>query len=71
MTVRAKFAYWAPPWHDIKPDPSYIVVESDNPNLPLYGNVCGEQLLQEGVPLPLTPSYETWVQKGSPVFRGK
>jgi hypothetical protein len=72
-SVKARFAYYVdlpgdPEW---KPEPSYFITASDHPKLPVHGNVGGEQLLTARVDLPLTPSYETWVAKGRPVYRGE
>lgn len=63
MNVRARFAFYHPGFDDIRPEPSYYILESDNPNLPVHGNVGGDQLLKEGVAIPLTPDYKTWLKK--------
>lgn len=75
MKVVARFAFYWDPFNDgefqTRPLESYIITESDVPSLPVGGNVDGEALLAAGVPLPVTPTYETWVRMGKPVYRGE
>lgn len=68
--MRARFAYYTEPFKDIPATASYFIVESENPKLPIHGNFSGEQLMEAGVGIPLTPVYRTWARLGKPVFRG-
>jgi len=69
MKVKAVFAFYHEPFEDIPAEPSYFIRESNHPLLPVNGNVGGNQLLKNGVSLPLTPTYETWVKMGKKVVR--
>lgn len=73
MTVKARFAFYNPPYpkYGIEAEPSYFIMESDDPRLPKCGNVGADQLLEAGVSLPFTPIYRTWVSMGSPIYRGE
>lgn len=68
IKVRAAFAfYWEIPGE--QPFAEYLIRESNHPELPTNGHVDAESLLSRGVPLPLTPTYETWVKCGKKVVR--
>lgn len=69
MTVKARFAYYETMMEP--PVPSYLIVESDVWKLPKHGNVGGDQLMEAGVPLPLTPDFRTWKKMGCPIYRGE
>ena len=65
IKVVAKFAYYSSP--EIA---SYLIVESNCPSLPVHGNVEAQQLIDAGIPVPKTPSYESWEKNGRKCFRG-
>ena len=69
--IRARFAYYYPPLEDIPAMASYLVVEGMTHKLRKGMNVGADQLFAEGVSLPLTPTYDTWLKLGSPVYRGE
>lgn len=71
MTVRARFAFWQEAIEDVPAYASYIIIESDVYALPIGGNVDGDALLAAGVPLPVTPTLQTWINAGRPVYRGE
>lgn len=72
MKVRARFAFWQEGFADDEaPFASYMVLESDNPSIAVGSNLSGETLLNAGVPLPVTPTFETWVNMGRPIYRGE
>jgi hypothetical protein len=69
IRVRAVFAYY---WDPVEGKPAvaeYFIRESNHPALPAKGNVQAETLLQNGVGLPVTPTYETWVRLGRKAVR--
>jgi len=65
-----KFAYYTDPFEEIPAEPSYLILESEVKSLPKHGNVCHEQLRKEGINIPMTPTYQTWVNMGKPIYRG-
>lgn len=72
-SVRAGFAFYVelpedPTW---KPEPDYFVTASEHPMFPVHGNVDAELFLKHRINLPVTPTFETWVAKGRPVWRGE
>lgn len=69
--IRFAFYHHPAPSFGVCAEPSYLVLESDIPSLPQGGNVCQEQILTAGLPIPLTPTYETWLRLGAPCFRGQ
>lgn len=70
--VRARFAYYDNIGKSVglPPTATYLVMESDHPKLAQFSSVCGETLMQNGVGLPMTPTFKTWLEMGSPIFRG-
>lgn len=69
--VRVRFAFYHEyQEHGFDPEPSYFVFSSDNPKLPVHGNVGMDQLHDAGVPVPLTPTFPTWVMMGRPKCAG-
>lgn len=69
IRVRAVFAFYHDPYEDIPACASYFIRESNHPSLPERGNVGPEDLLSNGVAIPLTPTYETWVKGGRKCLR--
>lgn len=67
---QAKFAYYEAPFEDIPATPIYLILKTDTPQLPVRGNVSDETLIKYGRPIPMTPTYRTWLKMGSPVCRG-
>jgi hypothetical protein len=69
IDIRFAF-YWTP--DNEPPEPSYFVAEGEVPGiLPNHGNVCASQIIAAGLPVPPTPTFEEWVENGSPVYRGE
>jgi hypothetical protein len=60
--VIAKFAFYNPGYGLNEPEPSYLILSSDDPELPRGSNVGQKELLKHGVPIPLTPIWRTWVK---------
>ncbi len=71
LTVVAKFAYYDQGYEDIPPHPSFLIIESNHPTLPVNGNVSIEEFEKAGVKVPKMPTYEKWVKAGRPVYRGE
>lgn len=72
IKVVAKFAYWqessAP---DFPSYPEYLILVSNHPELPVFGNVSAETLNRCGIKTPSTPSLEQWIRTGKKVYRGE
>ncbi len=66
--IVAKFAFY---WEMGDPIPSYLVIKSDNPQLPVGGNVDANTLKTHQEAIPATISYKEWVAIGRPVYRGE
>lgn len=66
--ITAKFAFY---WEMGEPQASYLIIKSDNPNFPVYGNKGAEDLKQAGLEVPSTPTYQEWISNGKPVYRGE
>lgn len=71
IKVRAVFAYYWDPVPSINQPAvaEYLIRESNHPSLPAGGNVMAETLLENGISLPVTPTYETWVKLGKKAVR--
>lgn len=70
IKVKAKFAYYNSGEYGWDPQPSYHITESNHPALPVHGNVGREELENNSVKIPRTPTYDKWVAGGRKVFRG-
>lgn len=70
IKVKAKFAYWWSGEYGYAPQPSYLIIRSNHPALPLHSNVGLEELKKNNIDVPRTPTFEKWVKRGRPCFRG-
>lgn len=69
VKVKVVFAYYDAGFEEIPPSANYLIRESNHPALPEKSHVCAEQLINAGVGLPWTPTYETWQKRGKRVVR--
>lgn len=69
--VTAKFAFYNSPYfgHPVA-DASFLITESNHPVIIEHGNFSKEELEKYHVKVPSYPSYEKWVKKGRPCYRG-
>lgn len=62
LPVKIRFAHYTFPFLDIPPEPDYYVVSGEIPGKLRPGmNICAEQIQEAGLPIPLTPTYKTYL----------
>jgi hypothetical protein len=64
IKVVAVFAYYFDPYEDIPALANYLIRESNHPHLPANGNVGAEDLIENGIDVPKTPTFDQWVKSG-------
>lgn len=70
MNVVAKFAYYQE-WPEMEPFAIYRILKSDNEKLTVLSDISQETLAKFGVAIPLTPTFQTWINIGKPIYRGR
>ena len=69
IKIKAVFAFWNEGYQEIAAFPSYVIRESNHPDLVVHSHVGKEELEKAGVKIPKTPSYDKWVKDGKKVVR--
>lgn len=69
IKVKLRLAFYNSGEHHT-PQPEYHIVASNHPIFPVNGNISLSDALTYGLTIPRTISYEKWVKRGRPCYRG-